>query len=139
MSQHTPNRRPETSLEWAAWAAYLADSKKATDIQILHTEKVSQLADYFIICSGQSKTQVRAIAEEIAYEFKHVDNAPSSDERDVANTWCLLDFKDIVIHVMEQETRRFYQLEQFWSHADLLPDAEWHDVAKDLGLIDLEV
>jgi ribosome-associated protein len=138
MSQHTPDRPPETALEWAAWAAYLADAKKATDIQILRTEKVTQLADYFVICSGQSKTQVRAIAEDIAYEFKHADNAPSSDERDVNSTWCLLDFRDIVVHVMDQETRGFYQLEQFWSHADLIPAEEWYAVATELGLINLE-
>lgn len=136
-STHIPNRKPETALEWATWAAYLADSKKALDIQVLKTDKVTTLADYFVICTGQSKPQARAIAEEIAYEFRHAGNTATGDERDVANTWCLLDFTDVVVHVMQNEARDFYGLEKFWNHAELVPAEEWHAVAEELGLLNL--
>ena len=130
----TPNKLPETSLEWVAWAAYLADSKKALGITVLETSTVTTLADYFLVCSGQSKTQVRAIAEEIAFAFKHAPKDILSDERDDSNTWCLLDFHDVVIHVMQEEARGFYQLEQFWNHARQLETSEWFEVAKGMGL-----
>ncbi|XVJ50684.1 MAG: ribosome silencing factor [Vampirovibrio sp.] len=132
-------RLPSSALEWATWAAYLADSKKALDIQVLKTEDVTTLADYFVICTGQSKPQARAIAEEIAYVFRHAGNTAIGDERDVANTWCLLDFTDVVIHVMQAEARDFYSLEKFWNHAELVPAQAWHQVAEDLGLLTLEV
>jgi ribosome-associated protein len=135
-SAYTPKQLPQSALEWATWAAYLADSKKALDIQVLKTDKVTTLADYFVICTGQSKPQARAIAEEIAYAFRHAGNTATGDERDVANTWCLLDFTDVVVHVMQPEARTFYGLETFWNHAEEVPAEEWHAVAKSLGLLD---
>jgi ribosome-associated protein len=134
-SPHSPKQLPQSALEWATWAAYLADSKKALDIQVLKTDKVTTLADYFVICTGQSKPQARAIAEEIAYAFRHAGNTATGDERDVANTWCLLDFTDVVVHVMQPDARTFYGLETFWNHAEEVPAEEWHAVAKSLGLL----
>ncbi len=134
-SSHSPKRLPQTPLEWASWAAYLADSKKAVNIQVLRTADVTTLADYFVVCSGLSKPQVKAIAEEILYEFKHAGNQPAGNEQDVSQTWCLLDFTDVVVHVMQEEARSFYKLEQFWNHAELLSADSWQAVAADLGLL----
>jgi ribosome-associated protein len=138
MSSSTPTRLPESPLEWAAWAAYLADAKKALNIQVLHTTAVSQMADYFVICTGQSRTQVRAIAEEVAFYFKHANNQATGDERDTGNTWCLLDFGDVIVHVMQEEARGYYQLEKFWSHAEVVPTEDWIACATDMGLLQLD-
>ena len=56
--QFTPNRNPENTLEWLAWAAFLADSKKALDVTLLETKNVTQIADYFLIVTGESRAQV---------------------------------------------------------------------------------
>jgi ribosome-associated protein len=132
--QFTPNRTPQNSLEWLAWAAFLADSKKALDITLLETLHVTQIADYFLIVTGESRTQVRAITEEIKEQFKHLGLHAGNDERDTNTSWCLLDYGDFIIHVMQPEQREFYNLEGYWNHAEIIETTTWQATAKTLGL-----
>ena len=111
--------------EMAALAANLADAKKASDVLILETGKVSDLADYFVICSGDSTTQIRALIDTIEKEFRERGFTPIGMDRDPSSKWCILDYGDIVIHVMNRKERQFYQLEHFWNHATVVNEDRW--------------
>lgn len=91
-----------------------ADDLKARNIQILDVRNKSDIADFLIICSGNSKTHVRSIAEYIALEVKRSGLAPLSMEGELDGEWVLVDFGDVIAHVMQDETRDFYQLEKLW-------------------------
>lgn len=117
-----------SALELAALAASLAESKKASDTLVLDTGKVSYLADYFVICSGDSPAQIRSITDEIEKTFRKLGYERMGIENDPTYKWCLLDYGDVVIHVMHRSERQFYQLEHFWSHANVVAAEEWQNV-----------
>jgi len=86
------------------------------------------IADYFVICSGTSTTQVKAIAEYIEHKLREDDIRPIGVEgRDNAH-WILIDYGDVVVHIFEEETRAFYELEKFWLDA---PRISWDGENKD--------
>ena len=113
--------------ELAALAANLAESKKALDTLVLDTGKVSYLADYFVICSGESPAQIRTITDTIEKAFKRRGLERIGSESDQSSRWCLLDYGDVVIHVMHRNERQYYQLEKFWSHANVVAQEQWLD------------
>jgi len=117
--------KPLTPFDIAATAANLADAKKASGITVLDTAQVSCLSDYFVVCSGDSKTQIRTIAETIEQHLARKGLQPVGRERDSAFKWCLLDYGDVIIHVMHKTEREYYQLEQFWNHATEVPQSQW--------------
>lgn len=121
------------SFQLAALAANLAESKKAADTLVLNIGKVSHLADYFVICSGDSPAQIRGIADAIEKAFKREGQSRIGIEKDRSCKWCLLDYGDIVIHVMHRNERQYYQLENFWSHADTVPMEKWLDMRLQRG------
>lgn len=114
----------------AAIAANVAESKKASDVVMLETGKVSYLADYFVICSADSTVQIKAIADAIEHEMEKLGQQPVGRERDKSNKWHLLDYGDIVIHIMSRQDRQYYQLEQFWNHANLVDRTNWLQEAR---------
>lgn len=114
-----------SALELATIAANIAEGKKALETLVLDTGKVSYLADYFVICSGESTAQIRTIADEIEKAFKQLGQQRLGTGQDHGNRWCLLDYGDVVIHVMHKSEREFYQLENFWSHANVVPQEKW--------------
>ena len=116
-----------SAFDLAALAANLAESKKATETLMLDTGKVSYLADYFVICSGDSPAQIRTIADEIDQAFKQRGQVRLGTEQDKTYKWCLLDYGDVVIHVMHRNERQFYQLENFWSHANIVAREAWEN------------
>ncbi|WP_019502959.1 ribosome silencing factor [Pseudanabaena sp. PCC 6802] len=99
-------------------AAMAAEDRKAEDILILAVGEVSVLADYFAIATGFSKAQVRAIAnavrDKIAERFQR-EPIHSSGESDAS--WIVLDYGDLIVHIMMPKEREFYGLEAFWGHA----------------------
>lgn len=93
------------------------DDKKAIDISVLDLRARSTMADYFVVCSGNSRTHTRAVSE-AAYDYvKEHELQVYSLEGKNEGSWVLLDIGFIVIHVMQAEKREFYNLEQLWSHA----------------------
>ena len=94
-----------------------ADEKKAGDIKILDMEGVSLLADYMIVCSGNTAIQVRAIAQHINEELKKLDQKIYGLEGMSEGHWVLLDFGTVIVHVMRAEEREFYNLERLWSQS----------------------
>ncbi len=123
MTQPVP--QSPSAFDLAVLAASIAEDKKASDITVLETGKVSYLAEYFIVCSADSTTQVRAIAEAIHSGFKKLGlSAPPWDQKNTSK-WLLLDFGDVVVHIFHRQERQFYQLEQFWNHARQVSREQW--------------
>ena len=87
---------------------------KATDVVELDVRAMTDIADFMIIASGRSSRQVIAIAEHLALEAKHQGHAPLGVEGLREGSWVLVDLCDVIVHVMQPETREFYQLEKLW-------------------------
>lgn len=119
-----------TPFDMAALAANAADSKKASEITVLETGKVSYLADYFIVCSGDSPAQIKAITEAVKGQLEKLSFKPMGEERDKTNKWFLLDYGEIIVHVMHRNERQFYQLENFWNHASVVDRELWLEEAR---------
>ena len=95
----------------------MAVDKKAKDTIILELKDLSSLADYFVICSGENPAQIRAIADSIDEYFSKKKIFPMGKEGLDFARWVLLDYGDVVIHIFDQETRAYYDLEKFWIDA----------------------
>ena len=98
----------------------LAEDKKASDIVLLEIGRLTSMADYFVICSGQSERQLGAIADGIAEGLREDGVRPIGREGSSTAHWLLIDFGSVVVHVMAQPERDFYQLERLWAEAPLL-------------------
>jgi ribosome-associated protein len=96
----------------------LADNKKAEDIVVLDVHKLSSVTDYFVIASGSSHPHLRAIVEEVSGKLRDEYNLrPSRSEGSTSGTWVVLDYFDVIVHVMHAETRKHYDLEGLWGDA----------------------
>jgi ribosome-associated protein len=110
-----------TPIELTHRAARIAQEKKADDLVILELEKKVSYCDYFLICSGRNRRQVRAIAESISVTFKQeLGIGPRAVEGMESGRWVLLDFGDLVVHVFDEPLRGFYDLEGLWKDAPRL-------------------
>jgi len=99
-----------------------ADERKGGDIAILEVTEVSTLADYFVLVTGFSRVQVRAIARAIEDQVKEtLQRPPRRLEGLQESTWILMDFEDVVVHIQMPQEREFYNLEAFWGHAKRFP------------------
>ena len=94
------------------------DSKKGLDIQVLRVDRVTSLADYFIICTGTSNTHVRTLCDCAEYTLEQLGETMLGREGHRGNSWELLDFGAVVIHVFTPEAREFYSLERLWADAE---------------------
>ncbi|HVZ81767.1 MAG TPA: ribosome silencing factor [bacterium] len=90
------------------------EDKKAMDIQVLDVREIVSYADFLVVCSGSSTTQVNAIVDHLSWVFQGKEK-PTYQSRSKDNSWWTLDFVDVVIHVFLEETRRFYDLENLWA------------------------
>jgi ribosome-associated protein len=97
--------------------AVAADSKKAEAIVVLNVQPLSSVADHFLICSGSSDRQVRAIADAIEEQLIQNGEKPLAMEGYHKGTWVLIDCADLIVHVFDDDTRRFYNLERLWHRA----------------------
>lgn len=106
-----------TIKEKAEKIAKLLDDKKASDIKILEIGKVSTIADYFVICTCTSDTQLRACVDEVEEKMREAGYEPAHIEGYRSGTWILMDYSDVVAHVFMEETRNFYDVERLWNDA----------------------
>lgn len=104
----------ERSSELAKLAIAALEDKKAEDIRIIDIGEVSVLADYFIIASGNNRTQVQAMADEVEQRLGRAGAAPRQVEGYQSANWVLLDFGDVIIHLFDTQNRLFYDLERIW-------------------------
>ncbi|GAB3256585.1 ribosome silencing factor [Larkinella harenae] len=95
--------------------------KKAVDIVVMDLRNVKNaISDYFVICSGNSDTQIDAIADSVEEEvYKASESNPWHEEGKMNREWILLDYVDVVVHIFKKDRRVFYDLEQLWGDAEI--------------------
>lgn len=98
-------------------SARAALDKKAYDLVVLETATITSIADYFLICSGRSDTQVQAIADAVQDRLARHGIRPLSVEGYERGLWVLLDYGDFVVHIFQVPVRRFYDLDRLWGNA----------------------
>ena len=110
--------------ELAAAIINILYAKKAHDIKLLHVTDQTVIADYFVIATGTSNTQIKALSDELEYKTGLAGVKPKSTEGFREATWIVLDYSSVIVHIFNRETREFYNLEKLWG------DSESVDVAK---------
>ncbi|MCQ2744336.1 MAG: ribosome silencing factor [bacterium] len=114
------------SYKLACVIARFLDEKIAKNISILNISNVSSFADYFVICSAQTNTQVKALTENLTDKVKTTfARLPLGRENDLKNRWNLVDYGDVVVHILHHEDREAYAIEKFWNHAFSIPEKTW--------------
>lgn len=104
--------------------------QKGKEIKLIRIDKITTLAEYFVICTGTSNTQINALCDEVEKQLTEVGEEPLHREGYRGGTWVLLDYGCIVVHVFNDEARKFYSLEHLWADGEevdlsaLLPHAE---------------
>ena len=115
-----------SSYKFACVVARFLDEKIASNISILNISNVSSFADYFVICSAQTNTQVKALTENLSDKVKTTfSRLPLGKENDAKNRWNLIDYGDVVVHILQQDERNTYAIEKFWNHAFSIPTETW--------------
>lgn len=96
----------------------LADNKKAEDIVVLDVSKISSVTDFFVIVTGTSEPHLRAIADEVTETLKLEDGEiPHSVDGALSGGWVVLDYFDVIVHIMRADARKLYDLESLWGDA----------------------
>lgn len=106
-------------------AAEAADDKKAVDIEVLDVQELTVIADYFIICSGNSETQVKAIANGIEKDLSEEGIEPQKIAGKQESRWILMDYADFIVHIFHKDEREFYELERLWADAEKILRNSW--------------
>jgi ribosome-associated protein len=112
-------RKPSHPKTLARRCAELALSKKAKDVVMLDIRELTDMSDFFVVCNGDSDTQVRAIADAIADGLAEQGIKPYRTEGWQGSQWIILDFVEVVVHVFYKETREFYKIERLWADAKI--------------------
>ena len=94
------------------------DEKKGMDIKLLRIDEVSSLADYFLICTGTSNTHVKTLCDYAEYTMEQLGEKLLGREGHRGNSWELLDYGSVVVHVFTEEAREFYALERLWADGE---------------------
>ena len=105
-------------------AATVLDNKKGIDVKIIPVASKIDIVDYFVICSGTSNTHIKALADEVEYQLVEAGVKLKSYEGRGNNTWILVDFGEVVVHVFSREARDFYNIEKLYREASVPAQAE---------------
>ncbi len=114
---HMPKIVDENNIgEYIRAVSTILEDQRATDIELLHVAKLTTMADYFIICSGNSVTHIRALSEAVEHELEtKFGLRPHHIEGYSAANWILMDYGFLVVHIFHRETRQFYSLSRLWN------------------------
>jgi len=124
-----------SSYKFACIVARFLDDFSAENISILNISNVSSFADYFVICSADTGTQVRALTENVKGKVKKTFSRMAvRTEDDMRNRWNLVDYGDVILHILHKEERETYALEKFWNNALCIQEDEWMDVSKEYSM-----
>jgi ribosome-associated protein len=116
-SEASPIIHPQDSEALARLAAEACDDRKAVDIRLIRIEEISYLADWFVICTGLTDVQVRAIGRSVEERLElEAGRLPLRREGQTEGRWLLLDYGDVIIHILTPQERSYYDLESFWGH-----------------------
>lgn len=123
-----------TSKKLASTIARILDDNKGKDIVILNVSNVSVLSDYFVIVTAASTPQVKGLTSNVREKIKEFfGRIPNNSETDSKNTWNLLDYGDVVVHIMHFEQRETYKIEKFWNHALKMERETWEEESKEFA------
>lgn len=114
------NKIMTQSKEMARIACHALEEKKAIGLRVISIEKISTLADYFIIASGANQNQVQAMVDNVDEFMEKSGYRPKQVEGYQSANWILMDYGDIVIHVFDEENRLFYDLERIWRDGEVI-------------------
>ena len=107
-----------TAQELAKQAVRILDEKKALDLKLIKIADISVLADYFVIATGTSSTHVKSLVDEVEFKLKGLGVEAARKEGYRSNSWILLDYGSVVVHVFTPESRNFYDLDRLWSDGE---------------------
>jgi ribosome-associated protein len=102
------------------------DDKKGNDIQVIKIEELTIVADYFVICTANSNTHVRSLADEVEYQLEEAGIMPDHIEGR-STGWVLLEYAGVVVHVFLEESRNYYNLERLWEDGSKIDISEFVD------------
>ena len=120
------------SNKFACIIARILDDKLAKNIAVLNISQVSSLADYFVICSADSTPQVKSLTAYTKEKIKELFRRyPNGEENDLKNRWNLIDYGDVVVHILHKEERETYAIEKFWNHACVVTEDVWMEQSKE--------
>ncbi len=101
--------------ELAEAIAEVLDGKKGRDIKVLHVEDKTVIAEYFVLCTGNSSTQIKALAGEVEYKIEQRGLSPYGIEGRDNNSWMILDYSNVIVHIFSREARDFYNLDKLYT------------------------
>ena len=110
-----------SSEEIARAIADVLDSMKARDIKLLRVSDKTVMTDYFVICSGTSNTQIKALSGEVEYKLGERGVSPLHIEGYETGTWIAMDYAHVIVHIFSKDQREFYKLEKLWGDAGEVP------------------
>lgn len=114
-TEQLPSLKDATAEELAQAIADVLDSKKGHDIKVLKVSDKTVIADYFVICSGNTGTQVKALAGEVEYRIGLRDVAPYGVEGRDNGAWVIVDYSNVIVHVFSRDAREFYKLDKLYA------------------------
>ena len=106
---------PANAKELAEAIAEALDAKKARDIKVLYVEDKTVISEYFVVCTGNSSTQIKALAGEVEYQIDRRGLQPYGVEGRDNNTWLILDYSNVIVHIFSREAREFYNLDKLYA------------------------
>lgn len=104
-------------LELAKAIVRALDAKNARDIKVLHVEEATSLTEYFVLCTGNSNTQIKSYCDEVDYKIGLGGVKPESTEGFNEASWVVMDYGPVIVHIFNRENRVFYNLEKLWSQS----------------------
>lgn len=108
------------TLEIARDIVTMLEDKKGEDIVLLDIRDVSDLADYFVICSGTSDRMLQALADDVQDKVRERHKLRARPEGNSQDGWVLLDYRDVIVHLFSPDRRGYYRLEDLWNHGKVL-------------------
>lgn len=116
MNEEIVSLENASPLEVAKAVENFLDNKKGRDIKVLHVEDVSNIADYFVVCTATSNTHVKALSGEVEYQLERRGITPYHIEGRDNNSWVVLDYCNVLVHIFNREARDFYNLDKLYEN-----------------------
>ena len=114
-TQVLPSLKDASARELAEAIAEVLDAKKGRDIQVLYVEDKTVIAEYFVICTGNSSTQIKALAGEVEYRIGLREVEPYGVEGRDNGAWLVMDYSHVIVHIFHREAREFYKLDKLYA------------------------
>ncbi len=109
-----------TTFEQAIESAKILSNKKADNLTVIKIDELSSLGDYMVIATGNNSTHVKALADELEFQLKGMGITVHHIEGHRSNSWILMDYTDVIVHVFSDEAREYYGLDRLWQDGEVV-------------------